>query len=121
MRKTLVMLALSTVSIAPVFAGAPATNQTQPQQQTPSQQTPAKPVEMKKLAGQAVAGQADDKKTPVTPATPATAKPKLVLVADEKPCNCPTDKKDMSADKKDGQKTPAPTPAKATPPKVALA
>ena len=113
MKKSLVMLALATVSFAPVFAGTTAATQPQPQSQ--QQPTPAKPVETKKIAGQA-----DDKTAPTTPTTPTT-KPKLVLVADEKPSCCPTDKKDMSADKKDGQKTPAQTPAKTTAPKVALA
>lgn len=115
MKKTLVMLALATVGFAPVFAAAPAAaTQKQPQQQPESQQPASKPVEVKKISGQA-----DEKKTPSTPAqTPAsTSKPKLVLIADEKPACCPS----CPAEKKDGQKTPAQTPAKSAAPKVALA
>ena len=121
MKKTLVTLALSTVGFATAFAAAPATTpQTQPQQPA-SAQTAAKPVEVKKIAGKA-----DEQKSPANPTTPGTpgtpaatpAKTKLALVADEKPGVCPTDKKDCA---KDGQKTPAQTPAKTTPPKVALA
>ncbi len=119
MKKTLVMLALSTVGFAPVFAAAPATTpapEKETQQPATTQITPAKPVEIKKIVSQA-----DDKTTPTTtPATPTT-KPKMVLIVDEKPCGCPTDKKDCSVEKKDGQKTPAQTPAKATPAKIALA
>jgi hypothetical protein len=133
MKKTLVMLALSTVGFAPVFAAA-TTPQTQPQQPASAQQTPAKTVEVKKIAGQTsdqktpatpsevkkIAGQTSDQKTPTTPVT--SNKTKMVLVAAEKPCNCPTDKKDLAVDmKKDDQKTPAQTPAKTTPAKVALA
>jgi hypothetical protein len=106
MKKTLVMLALSTVGFATVFAAAPVTTP-QPLQPASAQQTPANPVEIKKIAGQT-----NDQKTPVTP----TTKPKLVLVVDEKPaCSA------SQTDKKDDQKTPVQSPVKATPAKIALA
>jgi hypothetical protein len=116
MKKSLVMLALSTVVLATAFAAAPASTQQEPQQST--QQPTSKPVEVKKIASQ------DEQSKPTTPSTQPTTKQKMVLVADEKPVspncpNCPKDKKDPSA--KEMQRTQSQTPAKTTPAKVALA
>lgn len=132
MKKSLVMIALAAVSVAPVFAGTTVTTQPQPQQQQPAkkEEKPA-PVEVKKIAGltgdkdpttKGLTGDKDQNAKKEMPAT-TTTKPKLMLIADEKPSCCPSgmDKKDMSGEKKDAQKTPAQTPAKTTAPKVALA
>lgn len=109
MKKTLVTLVLSMVGFAPVFGGATGAAQ---QPATP-QPTPSKSAETKKIAGQG-----DETQDPSTP----TRKPKLILMADNSctTCPCPKDK-EISAEKKETQKTPSQTPAKNNPPKIALA
>lgn len=124
MKKSLVVLALSTVGFAPVFGGATGPAHT-PQQPTSAQPTPAKPVEVKKIAAQAEEKQASTAQTPstTTPSTPAPVKPKLMLIAEEKAacCPCPKDKSEPSVEKKEAQKPQTQTPVKAAAPKVALA